>query len=316
MGTPKPIKYSYSRLDTYKQCAFRYFLKYIEGHYDKSGSVALEFGSLIHRTEEAIGNCIKDDLPIPYDELIATFAQTCTGLQEKYAKEFTEVDKSGRTYPDKINYYLNDGIYRLEKFMKANPDLEIVGTEVDFNFTAINNEIFRGSIDRVLRNKVTGQYILHDIKSYAVPLKDDGPSKRDPNLVTPLQFVVYCLAAKELYGIDPNDIVCYYDLPLCDMQQQAGTKGFITRGQVKLASIFKGIYDKDWKPTANTLCHWCEFCATNSAAKADTKYLCPYFCQWTREAPVFTNENDFEKTGGIEGYKDLLEAYHKANGIE
>lgn len=308
----KEIKYSYSRLDTYDQCPFRYWLKYIEGNYAKTGSVALEFGSAIHKVEEDIGNCIKDHKPIPYDELIKTLLDKCVGIQSRYPKEFLEKDKSGRTYPDKINEYVNTGIYRLENYLKANPDIEIIGCEVPFNFKFNGLQLFRGSIDRVLKNNRTGQYIVQDIKTYAVPLKDE-PGNRDDHLVTPLQFVVYCIALSEMFPVDPTTIRCQYDLPLCNIVQDAGTSGFIGRGRTKLNKLFGKINEKDWTPKPCPLCHWCEFCSSNDMADKDTKFLCPYFSHWTKDNHDFSKENEWM---GIENNTSITEAYHKSIGIK
>lgn len=297
----KEIKYSYSRLECYDQCAFRYFLKYIEGNYASTSSIAFDFGNLIHKTEEEIGNCIKDNKNIPYETLIKGFLDKCIVLENKYPKAFMEKDKSDRTYADKINYYINAGIYRLEKFMESNPDLEIVGTEIPFDFKYNGEKLFRGFIDRVLRNKLSGQYIVQDIKTYAVPIEH-------AKLITPLQFVVYCLGLKESLGIDPNTVKCSYDLPLCDIVQDAGTAGFIGRGCNKLNSIFNKIVEQDWTCKPSPLCRWCEFSRLNPDADLQIKFLCPYHMNWTREHHDFSKENEWT---GIEQYPSLLEAYHK-----
>ena len=301
----KEIKYSYSRLDTYVQCPFKYMLKYIDGHYATTSSIALEFGTAVHAVEEAIGNKIKAGEPIPYDALIKEFADKCVVMEKKYPQNFVELDKSNRTYPDKINYYLNEGIYRLEKLMKENPELEIVGTEVPFTFRLHGKQLFKGFIDRILRNKATGQYIVQDIKTYNMPLEHE-------KLVTPLQFVVYCIGVGEAFGVDPESISCSYDLPLCDMVQPAGTKGFVARGIQKLDKIFGKIDEKEWAPKQSPLCHWCEFCASNDSAGDDTKFLCPYFMHWTKENKTFEKENEWM---GIDNNKAITEAYQKASGV-
>lgn len=297
----KEIKYSYSRLETYDQCPFRYFLKYIEGYYSKTSSIALDFGTLVHSIEEKIGNYIKDNKEIPYQDLIKEFSDRCTVIAKKYPKDFIEKDKSDRTYEEKINFYISTGIYRLEKFMKENPDLEIIGTEVPFTFKYHGQQTFRGFIDRILRNKVTNQYIVQDIKTYAVPLDHD-------KLVTPLQFVVYCWAMCEKYPIDPTTIICQYDLPLCDITQNAGTKGFIGRGSMKLDKIFDKIYSNEWTPKASPLCTWCDYSSKNQNADNSTKWLCPYHMNWTKDNKCFEKENEWQ---GLDKHQSILEAYHR-----
>lgn len=306
MAETKEIRYSYSRLDTYDQCPFRYFLKYVEGHYSKASSIALEFGTLVHSVEEKIGNSIKDGMEIPYAELTKEFADRCVEISRKYPKDFTEKDKSGRTYEEKINYYLNEGIYRLEKFMKANPNLEIIGTEMPFAFRYHGKQMFRGFIDRVLRDRDTGEYIVQDIKTYAAPLEQE-------KLATPLQFVVYCLAMCEMFPTDPTCVRCQYDLPLCDVTQDAGTKGFIARGTAKLDKIFGKIYSDDWTPKPSPLCTWCDFSFNNHNAEADTKWLCPYHMNWTRAQKRFDKENEWM---GMGRHRAILEAYHKRYNVK
>lgn len=302
----KAIRYSYSRLETYDQCPFRYFLKYVEGHYSKTSSIALDFGTLVHATEEKIGNLLKDGKAVPYDELISEFAGKCVEISRKYPKDFMTEDKSGRTYESKINFYLNDGIYRLERFLKENADFEIVGTEVPFTFEYRGKKIFRGFIDRILRNKATNEYVVQDLKTYAVPVEHD-------KLVTPLQFVVYCLAMCEMFPVDPTAISCQYDLPLCDVVQNAGTKGFIARGTAKLDKLFDKIYSKDWTPKASPLCTWCDYSCNNGNAADDTKWLCPYHMNWTRERKCFDKENEWM---GLENHQTILEAYHKMHRVK
>lgn len=301
----KEIRYSFSRLELYEQCPFKYYLKYIEGNYPKAGSIALFFGTLTHETEEAIGNYLKENKPIDYEALKLNYVKKCEELKEKYPEDWVALDKSGRTYEEKANLYITEGIYRFEKFIKANEDIEIVGLEVPFSFT-YKGKLFRGAIDRVLRNKTTGKYIVQDIKTYNVAVDKD-------KLTTPLQFVVYCLALQELYGVDPTTITCQYDLPLCDLVQDAGTKGFITRGSAKLDKLFVGIGDEDWEPKQSALCHWCDYCQSNKSADETTKYLCPYFCHWTKENKTFMKENEW---AGMKNHNAIVEAYHWMYGIK
>lgn len=277
--------YSYSKLDTYIQCKFKYKLKYIDGHYLYCDSIATAFGTLIHTTEEAIAKAIQNNEPINYIELKNNFIKTKYDLAYQFPKEFYELDKSNRTYEDKSYYYLTEGIYRLERLMRANPTYKIVGIEQAFEFKFQDEYNFKGYIDRIFYDTATDKYIIQDIKSYAVEMEKD-------KLTTPLQFVVYVLAAKKLYNIQTEQIICQYDLPLCDLTHQITSNGFVDRGIKKLDKTFKSILAKDFEPNPSPLCHWCEFCSTNDKAPDEGKYLCPYFCHWTREHKVFSHEYD------------------------
>ena len=291
-------KYSYTEIDTYEQCAFKYKLKYIDKNYVKTPAIALEIGTLIHSTEETIANKIKANEPINYDELKSSVVEKLETIRSRYPVEWEAEDKSGRTYNDKLYMYLKEGIYRLENFMRANPDLEIVAAEQKFLFE-YKGKLFRGSIDRVLRNKATNKYIIQDIKTYAVPVEKD-------KLRVPLQFVVYVLAAMDLYKLPVDSFSCQYDLPFCNVDQDAGQANFVDLGQVKLDEIFKAIEDQEFEPKQQFLCYWCEYCKSNPNAPEESKYLCPYYSHWTKQRHDFSRENKWE---GLENHEKIMEKY-------
>ena len=162
---------------------------------------------------------------------------------------------------------------------------------------------FVGYIDRVLRDTATGKIIIHDIKSWAVP-------KEPKDLATPLQFVIYVLAAKELYGVEPDQVECAYDLPCCNMIQPAGTKGFIARGLKKIRELIAAIRSGEFKPKPSPLCHWCEYCPTNpyQPEEAKGKVYCPYHSLWTKQKASFAVAETWQ---GLENHNIVVESYIK-----
>ena len=294
-------KYSYSKVDCYKQCPFKFKLKYIDGHYTSSSSIATEFGTLIHSIEEEIANSIKGNLPINYAGLKNKLILKAAELEAKYPADFKTADKSGKNYQEKVNFYLLDGIYRLEQYMKAHPTYEIVGAEIPFSFEFEDRAKFSGYIDRVIKDQVTNKYICQDIKTWAEP-------KDEKELATPLQFVVYTLAIKNLYGAVSEDISCSYDLPICNLVQSAGTSGYMTRGIKKIRALLDSIDAGDYTPNPSPLCHWCEFCPTNPNQEEANKNLCPYHSLWTKENKKFDVAEVWE---GLDKHQIILEKYIK-----
>ena len=299
--------FSYSKLSTYKDCPFRFYLNYVLKNFAYSASIATEFGSAIHKCEEDIAHYIQDKKEIDYVKIKNEFIVKNAELQAKYPVDyFADDGKSGRNYQQKAYEYLDSGIYRLEAFMKAHPTYEIVGIEQRFNFKFDESHNFNGAIDRVFHDTETDEYLIQDIKSWAVPAESK-------DLATPLQFVFYVLAAKDLWGADPEKIKCQYDLPLCNMTQDGGTKGFMIRGVNKINSLFEKINEEDYHPNPTPLCHWCAFCRTNNDAKEEFKLLCPYCLGWTRENKTFKKEHEWL---GLKKHSEILESYkshHKAN---
>ena len=76
-------KFSYSKLDTYVQCPFKFKLKYVDGHYIFNSSIATEFGTLIHETEETIAKNIINNEPIDYVKLKNNIILKLSELQKK-----------------------------------------------------------------------------------------------------------------------------------------------------------------------------------------------------------------------------------------
>ena len=298
-------KYSYSKIDCYEQCHFKFKLQYIDEHYIKTDSVATLFGNAIHETEEEIANSIKAGKAIDYIGLKNGLVLKLAEIKHRFPKEYEDLDKSMRTYSDKAKFYLEKGIYRLENFMKTHPTYEIVGAEIHFAFDFNDEFYFDGYIDRVFRDTTTGKYLIQDIKTWAIPAENE-------KLITPLQFVVYSLAVKNMYKVSTDDITCEYDLPMCDLTQKGGTMGYVNRGISKLNKLFSSIKAKEFEPKPSPLCHWCQFCQTNENAPEEGKHLCPYYMHWTKEKKDFSKENDWH---GLENHNAILEAYHKKYNI-
>ena len=276
---PKNLdRYSYSKISTYKQCPMKFNIKYLEKNFIFNANIATDFGTLIHEIEEAIAKTIQEGIAtVDYVKLKNKFLIESRKLAIKYPTEFFTPDKSGRTYQEKTYFYLDSAIYRLEKFMRQHPELRIIGIEQKFDFNYDNIHSFNGSIDRAFRNIETGEIIIQDIKSWAVPAQ---PSE----LKAPLQFAVYAMAAKELWDTPYDKIRCEYDLPLCEVMQPATAIDLVSEGRRALDKLFKGITDRKFKPTITALCHWCEYnpLANPNIINTHPNAVCPYFSTWQK----------------------------------
>lgn len=306
------IKFSYSKLSTFEGCGFKYNLIYNEGHFVNESAIATDFGTLVHFVEETMARDIMDNNNDPnflfdYNKYLSIFNDYnkdgvlgIKQLKEKYPNTFYEKDKNGLSYEDKATAYTSKGIYRLRNYMNNDPSLELIGAEQEFNLT-YGEYVFHGFIDRLFRDRSTGQILIEDIKTYSAPLESK-------NLVTPLQFVFYSLAVKELYNTE--NILCFYELPLCDMKQSAGTKGFVDRGCKKIDKLLNDIKNKEYAPNPTPLCHWCVFSQTYPNQPEQAKNLCPYFCKWTRENKDFSTNFSWM---GQENHEKILEAFINNN---
>jgi RecB family exonuclease len=270
-------RYSYSKISTYKQCKFKFKLKYLDKNYLFSANIATDFGSLVHSIEEDIAKALQASLPVNYIALKNKFIIESKKLALKYPDEFFTPDKSGRTYREKMYLYLDSAIYRLESFLKQNPNLRIIGIEQKFEYDYDGVHSFNGSIDRAFLNTETGEILIQDIKTWSVPAQNN-------ELKAPLQFAVYMMAAQNIWGTELSKIKCEYDLPLCDITQPALSDNIVEEGRVVLDKLFKGIHNEDFKPTISALCHWCEYNPLTNPSILETKpeAVCPYFSTWQK----------------------------------
>lgn len=277
-------RYSYSKISTYKQCKFKFKLKYLDKNFLYSANIATDFGSLVHETEESIALAIQAGVPIDYITLKNKFIIESRKLALKYPTEFFTEDKSNRTYQEKVYLYLDSAIYRLENFLKQNPNLQIIGVEQHFEYNYDNVHSFNGSIDRAFLDTTTNEILIQDIKTWAVPAQDS-------ELKAPLQFAVYMMAAQNIWGVPASKIRCEYDLPLCDKVQPALANDIIESGTEQLNKLFKAIHDNDFKPTVTALCHWCEYNPLTNPDILDTKpgAICPYFSTWQKSGDAVRN---------------------------
>jgi hypothetical protein len=121
---------------------------------------------------------------------------------------------------------------------------------------------------------------------------------------------------KHLYGCGEDAITCQYDLPLCDLVQDAGTKGYMARGTKKidelLGDIEHSLESGIFVPNPTPLCHWCNFCPTNAHQPESGKGYCPYYLKWTRENPTFQKQFEWENRSKAEIAADKA-AFYKAN---
>ena len=314
IANQKTSKFSYSKLNTYESCPYRYKLQYVDHHFIDTSSIANEFGTLIHYIEESIARDIvannhEPTFMIDFDKYIDIFinagtddsdVQTPIGarkIKEKYPEEFYTPDKYGFSYDDKANNYLNSGIYRLSDYLSANRNLKIIGVEIPFD-VEYEGFVFHGFIDRVFKDDSTGNFIIEDIKTWQ--------DIKGHDLVTPLQFVFYTKAAQKLFDISEDNISCYYDLPLANERFAAGTKGYMKRGAKKIDKLLHAIEAKEFVPKPTPLCYWCSFSDTCPNQPEEGKNLCPYRSNWTKDNRNFSVEFEWM---GEENHEAILSAY-------
>lgn len=311
------VKYSYSRVNTYGQCPWKYKLKYIDLNYVETSSLAIELGTLVHYIEEHISYALMEGHSPDYEHLIDEFyninnpktsAQDMEGgqfginiLKDKYKSDFYTTDDKGQSYASRCEWYAQEGIYRQEKFLKEHPTYQIYDVEKYFEFV-FDGHILKGYIDRIWYDTATKQYIIDDIKT-----KNKFFDEKDTK--TPLQHCIYAMALKHALGLFTEPTQFFYDLPFVNARQPIGSMGCIKRAQTKLKALFQGIdepSEDQWKPKPSPLCYYCEFGGLNPKQQPEGKHLCPYYSLWTPGSKSFEALNEWK---GMSKHEQVMEHY-------
>lgn len=194
MGYAKLINdmtFSFSRLHSYEQCPYQFYLKYIEGRDGESNYFASN-GKCMHEVFEAILN---EEIDI--DECTQLYA-------DKYDLicETTRPDTMASTYEKCMDYLSVIEPIDKDKY-------EILGVELELNFK-IGKYKFTGFVDLLVRNKETDEVILVDHKQATHFLKKDGtPLKNQLEnfLAYRHQMYLYCKGLLDERGIKVDKIV-------------------------------------------------------------------------------------------------------------
>ena len=298
-----PIKdvLSYSRIDCFKSCEYKYLLKYIKKNYTDDSSLALRIGTILHLglefkylnkyDDDDIMNIVYNGYTDGKDKIIGL-----NQLKEEYPFEWEEEDKFGRTYNEKIK------LYEARIREDIDDEWECIGCEVDFNILVEDKAIIQGFIDRVDKHKKTGEIRVIDYKSSKKPY-----DKKE--LATPMQMFIYALACKEMYGQFPSEFM--YDMILIGEKQYAMTKGWEKRGMNSLNKKLNSLIwhndedNKNMKPKANALCYWCSYSNTNPNA-TNGKGLCEYYSLWTPDNKTFKRNKEWiQEIEDDDGWGDI-----------
>lgn len=188
------MTWSFSRLHSWEQCPYAFYLKYIEKREGESNYYASN-GKCMHEVFEAI---LKNKITL--DECTTFYADNYELICET-----TKQSTMDSTYEKCMDYLCVIQDIDLRKY-------EIIGVELKLDFK-IGKYKFIGYADLVVRNKENGEVILVDHKQATHFLKKDGsPLKNQLNnfLSYKKQMYMYCKGLKEALDINVDKIVWHH----------------------------------------------------------------------------------------------------------
>jgi putative RecB family exonuclease len=287
------MKLSYSSISTYETCPAKYRYQY-QDKLPTTSSPALSFGDALHRTLYRF-----HDRPVP----------VAPSLEELHEMLDAEWVAEGYRDPGEEALYREHARQILADYHRVNAGSFRIHAALEFRFTVeVDGVDLSGVIDRLDRIPGGGYEIVDYKTSRRLPPK--AVVDRD------LQLSLYYLAAKKIWGIEPERLTLYYLLPgerMSTFRTPADAEDLRRR----IAIVAERIAAGKFEPRPNPLCDWCDF-----------QQVCPLFRhKFEREqgdpAPrmsavvdewIALKREDWERYRRLEDLRALINAFCEEHG--
>jgi putative RecB family exonuclease len=236
------MRLSYSSINTYETCPAKFKFQY-EDRVPQRSSPALSSGDSLHRALFRF-----HDRPVPVPPPLAELHELLDlhWVSEGYASESEEQMYRDHGRQVLANYHQeNAPEYRIPAALEHRFSIDVEGVQLS------------GVIDRMDRIPGGG----YEIVDYKTNRRLPPRSRIDQDL----QLSVYHLAAKEVWGIEPERLTLYYLLPGQRMTTTR-TPADVDELRRRIATVAERVEAEKFEPRPNPLCDWCEYQA-----------LCPVF---------------------------------------
>ena len=163
-------KISYSQFSQWDKCPYTWKLNYVDKAVTFKGNIYTLFGTAVHETIQAYLVCyyertIKEADALPLVDILKY------RLEENFKINKAQHGDDFEVSQKEMNEFFQDGINIIEEFKKRKSgyfpkkNTELVGIEIALNYDKLpNNMTFKGYMDVVIHNKVTGRVKIIDIK--------------------------------------------------------------------------------------------------------------------------------------------------------
>lgn len=236
------MRLSYSSIDTYETCPAKFKFQY-EDKVPRSPSPALSFGDSLHRALYLFHN---RPVPVP-----PSLAELHDMLEASWVSE-------GFTTPSEEQTYIAHGRQVLSQYHQENANAYRIPAALEFRFRIdVEGVAVSGVIDRMDRIPGGG----YEIVDYKTNRRLPPQSRIDQDL----QLSIYHMAAREIWGIEPERLTLYYLLPGQRMTT-VRTPSDVDELRRRIAIVAERIGAGRFEPRQNPLCDWCDY-----------QVLCPLF---------------------------------------
>jgi putative RecB family exonuclease len=235
------VKLSYSAIDTYETCPAKFRFRY-QDRVPAGPSPILAFGDSLHRALHRFHS-----RPVP---VAPSLPELLEYLDDEWVTEGTaEAEQAAyRQHARQVlTLYHRDNAadYRIPAALEFRFEIEVEGVTIS------------GVIDRMDRLPGGGYEIIDYKTNRRLP-----PRSR---VNSDLQLSIYHLAAREVWGIEPERLTLYYLLPGQRMTTSRNVAD-VDALRRRIAAVAERIEHGLFEPRENPLCGWCDY-----------RHVCPLF---------------------------------------
>ena len=303
------LKLSYSGLEMFSQCPYRYSIKYNRGLFSQEQTIALEVGSICHKILELKADALLKGERVDYQYLETILKNGYIGsnvsneakllgieaIQEKYGKDIWLQSEDGTlSYEDKLALFREKVIKEEVPVPNNKSEWGVKGSEIPFNFIylvevpgqGMKRVLFNGFIDRIdERYDLKKEKTCYRVVDYKTSKKVYDSRK----LATPLQMIIYGLALATEIGELPEEY--QYSFILLDAKASACSKGYLKRGLGKLDEYLIDLFERKemnkWDAKGTPLCYWCDYNRQGIVKDESVMNICEHFCLWKPDKKTF-----------------------------
>jgi len=241
--------YSYTKLSTYKQCPYRYRLKYIDRITEEIKTIEQFMGSRVHEALEKLYKNLISAKIIPLEKILEYYHKNWEKKWDENIK-FVKKDLSKDDYRTLGEKCIRDYYESHYPFNQS----KTIGVEKKVSFSLDEDGRFKigGIIDR-LAIASDGTYEIHDYKTNgSLPTQKDKDEDK--------QLALYQIGVRNLWP-DVNSIrLIWHYLVFNKEISSSRTEEDIEKLRVeKIALIHEIESATEFPPRESSLCSWCSY---------------------------------------------------------